>query len=210
MRRRSGGSRWPVIVAVWALSTLGWSACEPLDLALFPVPVPATPDASAPPPLIDVPAPSPAAPAPDAGPDAGADAGAPPPSPCLPGASDCEACLLAAACPAGDVCHPASGECVPPCAGAAPLCAAGLVCSSLDVCVECEDDAQCTRDDDESRCDTQRSTCVECLTSADCTDDPFERPVCLPGGSCGCASNDDCSGGALCELDEQHCEIEDD
>lgn len=200
MRVRSRGSRLPAILALSALSALGWSACEPLDLALFPV----APDAS-PASVIEVPAPPPASQPADAGSDAGS---MPPPSPCLPGASGCEACLLAASCPAGAVCHPATGECVPPCASSAPACSAGLVCSELEVCVECTEDAQCTGDD-ESRCDTRRGACVECLTSEHCTDDPFERPVCLAGGSCGCASNDDCSGGALCELDEGHCELED-
>jgi hypothetical protein len=193
-------------VAAAALSALGWGGCEPLDLALFPV----TQDASVPPP-IDVPAPPPPNPPADAGTDAGGLASPPPPSPCLPGAPACEACVLAASCAAGYVCHPASGECVPPCASGAPECPAGLVCGALDVCVECTGNAQCTvYDDDEPRCDVQRGVCVECLIDEHCTDDPFERPVCLTGGICGCASNDDCSGGASCELDEGHCEIEDD
>jgi hypothetical protein len=82
------------------------------------------------------------------------------------------------------------------------------VCGPLDVCVQCASPAQCTTTDDEPQCDITRGVCVECLTRADCTDDPLERPACLPGGTCGCASNDDC-GGAICELDEGHCEIED-
>lgn len=207
------------IVAVSALSALGWGGCEPLDLALFPV----TEDASSSP--VDIPEPLPAV-AVDAGSDAGmgaeidargdagsADAGStePPPAPCLPGAAACEACVVAESCAAGLVCHPFSGQCVPPCPGDAPQCPVGLVCGPLDVCVECTEDAQClASDDDEPRCDLDRGVCVECLIDSHCTDDPFERPLCLGGGICGCDSDDDCSGGAICELDESHCEIEDD
>jgi hypothetical protein len=194
----------PLLASLLAASALGWSACEPLDLALFPV----TPDASAPP-LIDIPS----LPSGNGSADAGGDGGvAPPPpspSPCVPGAAACEACLLRADCSAGEVCHPRTGNCVPPCADGAPRCSGALVCSSLGVCVECENDEQCASNDDESRC-ALRGECVECLTGADCTDDPLERPACLADGSCGCASNADCSGGALCQLDEAHCEIEDD
>jgi hypothetical protein len=205
-----GGRHWrrPLVAAALAASALGWSACEPLDLALFPE----APDASAPaPPIIEVPgSPAPSEPA-DAGSDV-ADAGSTPPEPppCQPGESACEACVLADECLAGEVCHPATGECVPPCASGTRQCPPGLVCGPLDVCVQCASADQCAAIDDDLRCDLARGACVECITSADCTDDPFERPVCLPGGTCGCASDADCSGGAICELDEAHCEIEDD
>ena len=158
MPRRHGCRRW--IATATALTVLGGGACEPLDLALFPVPQ--QQDAGADPPVEEPPPPPVEEPADaggssdadgDASSDAGSDAGAlpPPPPACLPGATACEACLLAATCPAGEICHPFSGECVPACADSEPRCAPGLVCSPLDVCVECVSDAQCTRDDDEPR-----------------------------------------------------------
>jgi hypothetical protein len=201
-----GEGRWPrpLVVALTISSGLGWGACEPLDLPLFPV----TPDASVPPPPIDVPT-LPGSPQRDAGGDASS--GPPPPPPqCQPGETACEACVRAAACAAAEVCHPSTGECVLPCPGGAADCPAALVCGPLDVCVQCAADAQCATTDDQPRCDIARGVCVECLTRDDCTDDVFERPACLPGGVCGCASNADCSDGAICELDEAHCELEED
>ncbi len=217
MMERAARWRRGFVASSLAASALGWSGCEPLDLELFPV---APADASAPP-LIEVPDASPGSAVADAGSAGVLDAGGKdgdagdggsslpqPPSPCVLGARACEACVRADACPAGQVCHPLTGDCVPPCASSTPQCPGALLCSSLDVCVECERDDQCTRDDDETRC-ALGGECVECLTNADCTDDPLERPVCLPDGECGCASNADCSGGAICEIDERHCEIED-
>lgn len=202
LRWRQGLTAWLLLV-----SAPGWSGCEPLDLTLFPV----TPDASVPP-LVEVPAQPPGSiPLASAPPDAGAqsDAGNPPPSACLSGATACEICVQAAACASGEICHPRSGECVLPCADGVQ-CPGSLVCDSLGVCVECRDDTQCAGSSDESHCDTLRGVCVECFQDAHCTDDPLERPACLATGICGCASNDDCSGGATCELDEAHCESEDD
>ncbi|MEY4546959.1 MAG: hypothetical protein RL685_3154 [Pseudomonadota bacterium] len=203
---RSRLPRWRRGLTALALvaSALGWGACEPLDLALFPV----TPDASVPA-LVEVPAQPSASTQPDAGDDVQSDAGASlPPFACLPGATACESCVLAAACASGERCHPRIGGCVPSCAEGA--CPGSLVCDSLDVCVECRDDIQCAGASDEPHCDTLRGVCVECFQDEHCTDDPLERPACLATGICGCASNDDCSGGATCELDEAHCEIEDD
>lgn len=216
MRFGSRCWRWPLLAGISAFGALGVSACEPLDLALFPAPDAGTePQTQPETPIIEIPqapqqSPSEAPSAPLV--DAGSDAAPPPepPAPCLPGALACEACVQAAACSGANVCHPATGECVRPCADGPPQCPGSLFCSPLDVCVECTSDAQCTRDDDEPRCDVQRGVCVECLTNVDCTDDPFERPACLPNGECGCRSDADCFGGAICELDEAHCEIEDD
>jgi hypothetical protein len=208
MRSRLPRWRQRLTASVLVLSALGWGACEPLDLTLFPV----TPDASAPP-LVDIPTQPPASVQPDASiqpdPATQRDAGALPPPPCLPGATACESCVQAAACATGERCHPRTGECVPSCAEGVQ-CPGSLVCGSLDVCVECQDESQCASSSDEPHCDTLRGVCVECFQDEHCTDDPLERPACLATGVCGCASNDDCGDGATCELGEAHCEIEGD
>lgn len=201
-RRRSAWSR--AGHAGCALSGIGLAiiACEPLDIPLFP----AKGDAGIRIPL-DV---EPSAAEPDAAvvSDAAsteADAGTPP-EPCLPGATACEACVTAASCPIGRVCHPRSGECVVPCSDTLPSCPAGSTCSPLGVCVACLDDVQC-RNPSARFCDTDRGVCVECVDADDCTAEPLERPVCLPSQRCGCATNADCPAG-FCEVREGHCEAE--
>ncbi len=166
------------------------SACEPLDIPLFPHRIDAgftrdaDPDASSGP----GPAPSPA--------EAG------PPAPCLPGARSCEACVSAGACPDELRCHPVSGECVPPCSSLQTTCPGASSCNAeLGVCVECIEDDDCAQDG-LNFCDRRSSRCVECLTNDECSE---EGPVCLPQGICGCNTDDDCSEGS-CEQGE--CEDE--
>ena len=211
-RPRSRRDFWSVGWILGGLSCVGLaiSSCQPLDIPLFRsepdagIEVPA--DSSSPFP-IDI---GPAEPAPEAGapaPDAGS---IPSREPCLSGALACEACVRAAACAAGQVCHPRSGECVVPCSNSVPACPGSSVCNdALGVCVACIGVAQCTGTA-RPVCDTDRGVCVECVTSSDCTDDPLKYPVCLAASSrCGCASNADCPSGE-CELSESHCEDDDD
>jgi hypothetical protein len=185
---------------------LAIASCQPLDIPLFP----GDPDAG-----IQQTADSPAqlpvpieehGPAPDAGvlvPDAGTSSSR---AACVAGAVACQACVRAASCAQGQVCHPQSGECVLPCSNSIPACPGSSVCNdSLGVCVECLGRAQCPG---VSRpvCDTVRGVCVECVTADDCTADPIGYPICLPGlYRCGCSANADCRTGN-CETAEGHCD----
>lgn len=185
---------------------LAISSCQPLDIPLFRSEVDAgiaLPSAPQSPVLVEVapPDPAPEAPAPvaDAGPVASRE-------PCLPGALACEACVRAANCAQGQICHPRTGQCVASCSSSVLVCPASSVCdSSLGVCVDCVSAAQCTRTASPV-CDTERGVCVECVTSSDCTSDAVRYPVCLRGVyRCGCAVDADCPGGT-CEASEGHCE----
>jgi hypothetical protein len=183
------------------------SSCQPLDIALFRSEVDAgiePPNAPNSPFPVQV---APPEPIPEAGAPAAPDSGTVVSrEPCLPGALACEACVRAADCAQGQVCHPRTGECVVSCANSVPACPGASVCdSSLGVCVACIGAAQCAGTAAPA-CDTDRGTCVECVTSSDCKGDPSRYPVCLSGPPrCGCDSNDDCPGGR-CELAEGHCD----
>jgi hypothetical protein len=181
-------------------------ACEPLDISLFPPERDAgviQPVDVSPPTRAELP-------------DAASEPPPPPPDamsprpPCLNGAVECEACVSAANCPAGRICHPLTGDCVVPCAGGTG-CPAPSVCNLLlEVCVECIYEDQCTANPSKPLCDTNRGVCVECRTSDDCVSDPLRLPACLTGfNRCGCASDADCPVG-FCETREAHCELSDD
>jgi hypothetical protein len=211
-------------LGAWLGAGLTIGACEPLDIALYPPapdagalrPVDISPPvqqeppdaASSPPPEPEPESEPETEPDPEPGTAPAPDAGSIRP-PCLPGAALCDACVSAANCPDGRVCHPLTGACVVPCpAGAA--CPSPAVCNLLlEVCVDCIDESHCTNRPGEPLCDTDRGVCVECRTSDDCVAEPLRRPVCLSGSQrCGCATNADCPLGS-CEIDEAHCEEDD-
>ena len=188
---------------MWVALGLTWAACEPLELDLFPSRIDAGIDLADP---VDSATPS------GNGGAAALDPLPPDPPACLPGATGCEACLAAGACPAGRRCHPQTGECVLPCSSAQPVCPEPSVCNAvLGVCVGCIGNGNCP-EDDLPLCHVGRGVCVECFDDSQCTSDPEERPVCLPElNRCGCESDVDCAVG-ICEAsdDDPHCEVEDD
>lgn len=123
----------------------------------------------------------------------------PNPAKCCTSPEDCAANLGVddeeRSCSAGLAC--VDNNCVVPscsldgCGATAPICDI-----TSDVCIGCDDSADCSRFPDQSVCDTTTGVCVECTTAAECD---VMTPVCDASACRGCEIDSECPSGACGE-----------